>query len=157
MQSKRTRACDSRGRAVPGIYRRAGHFIAGYRCPQSGGKWRMVTLKAETLTEAKRERAAILAGLRDGSRRAPDGLTVDALFADFQQSRNLSERTRAHERHLYARHLSALHARRAQDVTATELARLLRDLAERGYSAWTRVAVHRLIRGTFALAVRPAS
>lgn len=154
MQSKRTRACDSRGRAVPGIYRRAGHFIAGYRCPQSGGKWRMVTLKAETLTEAKRERAAILAGLRDGSRRAPDGLTVDALFADFQQSRNLSERTRAHERHLYARHLSALHARRAQDVTATELARLLRDLAERGYSAWTRVAVHRLIRGTFALAVR---
>jgi integrase len=153
MQGKRSRVLDSRGRAVPGIYRRDGHYIAGYRCPQSGGKWRMVTLKAETLTEAKRERAAILAGLRDGSVRAPDGATVDALFADFQQSRNLAERTRKHERHLFGRHLAPLHARRAQDVTAAELAGLMRRLRE-SYSPWTCVAVHRLIRGTFALAVR---
>src|SRR5215213_10134427 len=116
MQGKRSRVLDSRGRAVPGIYSRDGHYIAGYRCPQSGGKWRMVTLNAETLTEAKRERAAILAGLRDGSTRAPDGVTVAALFADFQESRNLSERTREHERHLFGRHLASLRERRAQDV-----------------------------------------
>jgi integrase len=43
--------------------------------------------------------------------------------------------------------------RRVQDVTATELARLLRDLRDT-YSPWTCVAVYRLLAGTFALAVR---
>jgi integrase len=152
MQGKRTRAVDSRGRAVPGLYRRDDRLIAGFQCPQSG-KWRMVTLHAETITEGRRERDALLAGLRDGSTRAPDGATVDALFADFQQSRSLSQRTREHERHLFSRHLAPLHARRAQDVTAAELARLVRALRER-YSPWTAVAVWRIIRGTFALAVR---
>ena len=152
MQGKRTRAVDSRGRAVPGLYRRDDRLIAGFQCPQSG-KWRMVTLWAETITEARRERDSLLAGLREGRTRAPDGMTVDVLFADYQQSRNLSERTRAHERHLFDRHLAPLRDRRAQDVTAAELARLLRGRRDR-YSPWTWVAVHRIIRGTFALAVR---
>jgi integrase len=80
-------------------------------------------------------------------------VTVTALFADFQESRNLSERTREHERHLFGRHLAPLGARRAQDVSAAELAGLMRGLRE-SYSPWTAVAVWRLIRGTFPLAVR---
>jgi integrase len=152
MQGKRTRARDSRGRAVPGVYWRDGRLSAGFNCPQSG-KWRMVTLRAETITEARRERDSILAGLREGRTRAPDEITVDALFADYQQARNLSERTRTHERHLYDRHLAPLAKRRAQEVTAAELARILRGLRDR-YSPWTCLAVHRIARGTFALAVR---
>lgn len=46
-----------------------------------------------------------------------------------------------------------LKRRRVQDVTATELARLLRGMGER-YSPWTCVAVYRLLRGTFGLALR---
>ena len=57
----------------------------------------MVTLDAETLTEARRERASLLAGLREGRSRAPEDTTVAALFADYLASRNLSPRTQAHE------------------------------------------------------------
>src|SRR4029079_17714314 len=79
MQGKRTRALDSRGRPVPGLYVRDGRFIAGFNCPQTR-RWRMVTLEAETLTEARREREALLAGLRDGRTRAPSETTVAELF-----------------------------------------------------------------------------
>jgi integrase len=79
--------------------------------------------------------------------------TFADLFADYQDSRALSPRTRAHERHLVDRHLSDLAARRAQDVTAAELARIVRSMRDR-YSPWTCVAVHRIVRGAFALAVR---
>ena len=75
---------------------------------------------------------------------------VAALFTDYLASRNLSARTQAHERHLFARHLGAIEARRAQDVTAAELARLLHGLRDR-YSPWTCVAVHRIIHGAFSL------
>jgi integrase/recombinase XerC len=149
---KRTRVLDSRGRPVAGLYTREGHYIAGFNCPQTG-RWRMVTLAAETLTEARRERDALLAGLRDGRTRAPSEATLDDLFRDYQEARNLSERTRTHERHLFARHLAPLADRRAQDVTAAELARVMRGLRDR-YAPWTCVAVHRLVRGSFALAVR---
>ena len=37
--------------------------IAGF---QENGRWRMRTLKATSLTEAKRERAALVVGLREG-------------------------------------------------------------------------------------------
>jgi hypothetical protein len=40
MQGKRTRARDSRGRPVPGLYVRDGRYIAGFQCPQTG-RWRM--------------------------------------------------------------------------------------------------------------------
>ncbi len=62
MQGKRTRALDSRGRPVPGLYRRDSHFIAGF---MRDGRWTMQTLDAETLTEARRERDGLLAGLHE--------------------------------------------------------------------------------------------
>jgi hypothetical protein len=63
MQGKRTRALDSRGRPVPGLYVRDGRFITGYMLD---GRWMMRTLLADTLTEARRERESLLAGLREG-------------------------------------------------------------------------------------------
>ena len=139
-----------RGRPVPGLYRRDGRYIAGFK---ADGRWRMRTLAAHTLTEARRERESLLAGLREGRIAAPAETTFDDLFRDWQDARNLSGRTRAHERHLVARHLPALRSRRAQDVTAAELARVLRAARDR-YSPWTCVALHRLLRGSFAHGVR---
>jgi integrase len=153
MQGKRARALDSRGRPVRGLYLRDGKFVAGFQCPQAG-RWRMVTLEAETLTEARRERDALLAGLRDGSKLAPNETTVADVFADWQDSRDISERTRAQERHVFRRHLAALGKRRVGDVTAAELARVLRTMRVDGYSDWRRVHVLRVARGVFAHAVR---
>lgn len=154
MQGKRTRALDSRGRPVSGLYVRDGRFIAGYQSPQTEHRWRMTMLDAETLTEARRERDGLLAGLHEGRVAVPATTTLAAVFAEYQSSRNLSERTRTHERHLFGRHLGALASRRAQDVTATDVARLLREMRGGGYSAWTCVAVHRILAGSFSLAVR---
>jgi integrase len=151
MQGKRTRALDSRGRPVPGIYQRDGRFLAGYKLD---GRWTMKTLEALTLTEARRERASLLAGLRDGRIAAPVAATFADVFAEYQASRALSERTRCHERHLLDRHLDDFKRRRVQAVTASEVARRLRELREKNYSPWTLVAVYRILAGTFALALR---
>lgn len=150
MQGKRTRARDSRGRPVPGLYVRDGKFLAGYKL---NGRWYMKTLAADTLTEARRERESILAGLREGRIAAPTTATFADVFAEYQAARSLSDRTRAHERHLLDRHLDDLKRRRLQDITATDVARRLRELGDK-YSPWTCVAIYRLVVGTFALAVR---
>lgn len=150
MQGKRTRARDSRGRPVPGIYQRDGRFLAGYKLD---GRWTMKTLDAETLTEARRERASMLAGLREGRIAAPAAATFADVFAEHQEARKLSDRTRAHERHLLDRHLDDFKRRRVQEITASEIARRLRELGDT-YSPWTCVAVYRILAGTFALAVR---
>jgi integrase len=150
MQGKRTRALDSRGRPVPGLYVRDGRFIAGLRV---NGRWTMRTLAADTLTEARRERESLLAGLREGRIAAPAAATFDDVFAEYQAARSLSQRTRAHELHLVRRHLPKLRARRVQDVSASDVAQVLRGMRDR-YSPWTCVAVYRLLAGTFALALR---
>jgi integrase len=150
MQGKRTRARDSRGRPVPGLYVRDGRYIAGYKLD---GKWTMKNLDALTLPEARRERGSLLAGLREGRIAAPAVATFADMFGEHQASRALSERTRSHERHLLDRHLDDFKRRRVQDVTATDVARRLRELRGK-YSPWTCVAVYRILAGTFALAVR---
>jgi integrase len=158
--SKRTheRARDSRGRPVPGLYVRDGRFVAGFSIE---GRWTMKALDAETLTEARRQRESLLAGLREGRIAQRDGATFADCFAEYQDARSLSERTRGHESHLLARHLKALKTRRVQEITASEIARTLRAMRERTvdgkpkpYSPWTQVAVYRILVGTFALATR---
>jgi integrase len=153
MQGKRTLARDSRGRPVPGIYIRDGVYSAGFRCPQTG-RWRMVNLKAKTLTEAKRERDSLLAALREDRVAAPAADTFANAFEDYQQSRKLKRRTIKHEQHLLDRHLDAFKNRRLQGVTTREVARRLRELRDAGYAEWTRVGVYRIFKGTFDLAVR---
>jgi integrase len=113
----------------------------------------MQALAAETLTEARRERDSLLAGLREARVAAPDSATFIDVFHEYQGARSLSARTRVHEQHLVDRHVAALKTRRAQDVTASEVARLLRGMRDT-YSPWTCVAVYRILRGSFALALR---
>ena len=150
MQGKRTRAIDSRGRPVAGLYVRDGRFIAGFKID---GSWKMRTLDAETLTDARRERESLLAGLREGRIAAPDTITFSEVFAEHQGARSLSERTRRHELHLLDRHLAKIKTRPVQEITASEIARLLRAMRDT-YSAWTCVAAYRIVAGTFALALR---
>jgi integrase len=150
MQGKRTRAHDSRGRPVPGLYVRDGRYIAGFK---REGRWIMRTLEAETLTDARRERESLLAGLREGRVASPDRITFVDVFAEYQDARTLSERTRAHEKHLLDRHLAKFKTRMAQEITASDVARVLRAMRDT-YSPWTCVAVYRIIAGTFALATR---
>lgn len=150
---RRTHALDSRGRPVRGLYvRDDGRFVAGFRCPQTG-RWTMRALDAVTLSDARRERESLLAGLREGRIAAPTPTTLRAMLDEYQAARTLSERTRAHERYLAGRYLAVLLDRRVQDVTAGDVARVLRELRGR-YSPWTCVAVYRILAGTFALALR---
>jgi integrase len=150
--SERTyeRARDSRGRPVPGLYLRDGRYVAG---ASVAGRWQLHTLQASSFTAAKRERTSWLAGLAEGRIAQRDGALFEDVFAEHQGARSLSERTRAHERHLLERHLAGIRRRRVQDLSATELAHVLRGMRER-YSPWTQVAVFRILAGTFALAMR---
>jgi integrase len=150
MQGKRTRALDSRGRPVPGLYVRDGRFIAGAKVDS---RWTMRTLDAATLTEARRERESWLAGLREGRIAAPAAATFAEVFADWQESRTLAERTRAHERHLLNRRLADLKSRRVQDITAPQVARVLREHRAH-YAPHSCAQTHRALAGTFAHAQR---
>ncbi len=150
MQGKRTRALDSRRRPVTGLYQRDGHYIAGFKLD---GQWIMRTLSADTLTEARHERESLLAGLREGRIAAPDTMTFEDVFTEYQSSRTLSQRTIQHEQHVRNRHLKDLSRRRVQDITAIDIAALLRGMKDT-YSPWTCVAVYRIITGSFSLAVR---
>lgn len=126
----------------------------GGRQAAIGGKGTAdVCVGASALTEARRERESLLAGLREGRIAAPAAATFADVFAEYQDTRTLSERTRKHERHLLDRHLAPLKGRRVQDVTTSDVARLLRGMRDT-YSPWTCVAVYRLLTGTFALALR---
>ena len=149
-QGKRERARDSRGRPITGLYVRDGKYIAGF---QSGEKWQMVTLDAKTITEAKRERESLLAGLREGRVAAKDGATFSDVFAEWQDARSLSERTREYEQYVLDHHLPTMKGRRVQDVTATDVARVLRGMRDT-YSGWTCSHVYKLMKGTFGLALR---
>lgn len=144
------RACDRRGNPVRGLYRRGNAWVAG---AQIAGKWTLHTLEATNLTAARAERGAWIADMAEGRIAKRDGATFEDVFAEYQDSRNLADRTRAHERHLFDRHLDAFAHRRVQDIDATAVARVLRGMRDR-YSPWTQVAVYRLIGGTFALALR---
>jgi integrase len=149
MQGKRTRARDSRGRPVPGLYIRDGRFIAGARID---GRWTMHTLEADTLTDARRERESWLAGLREGRIASPATATFAETFADWQDARTISDRTRAHERQVEKRIAKLMH-RRVQEISASEVAALLREQRQR-YAPWSCVQTYRLLAGTFAHAVR---
>jgi hypothetical protein len=159
MQGKRTRLLDSRGRPYKGLYIRDGLISAGFNCPQTS-KWRMENLRAKNATEALRERDSLLAALREDRASAPVSVTFEQLFREHQAARNLSERTLKHERHLVDRHLAAFKSRRVQSVTTAEVSRLLRDMRDgtkarpKKYAPWTRHAVYRIVKGTFALAGR---
>ncbi|MBX6370150.1 MAG: site-specific integrase [Rhodospirillales bacterium] len=147
---RRTRARDSRGRPVAGIYRQDDRFVAGARI---GGKWTMRTLAASSLTEARRERESWLAGVREGRIAAPSAATFAAVFADWQASRAVSRRTLEDEQAVARVRLAPLLDRRVQDIGSAEVAALLRDLRAR-YAPWSCVQAYRVVAGVFAHALR---
>lgn len=149
-QGKRERARDSRGRPIPGLYVRDGKFSCGY---QNGERWQMVNLRATTITEAKRERESLLAGMREGRVAAKDDATFLDVFNEWQASREISEQTQNHEALVLRRYLSELSGRRIQDVTPSDLARILRGMRGR-YSSWTQVHAYKVLVGVFSLATR---
>ena len=149
-QGKRERARDSRGRPVAGLYLRDGVYSCGYR---ENGRWQMRNLQAKTITEARREQQSLLSGLREGRIAQRDGATFSDVFEQWQDARNLSERTSAHERYLLDQHLATVKDRRVQDVSASDVARVLRGMRDT-HSAWTCSAVYRLAKGTLGLAMR---
>ena len=149
MQGKRERARDIRGRPVKGLYVRDGRFVAGL---QEGGRWTMRTLEAESLTEARREREALIADLASGRAAPRSGVMFSEAFADWQRSRTLSGRTIRDERAVARRYLSKLLNRRVQDVSVSDAAAVLH--ANRHLAEWTRVHIYRILAGTFAHALR---
>lgn len=148
-QGKRERARDTRGRPVAGLYIRDGIYSCGFR---SDGKWQMQNLRATTLTEAKREQASLVAGLREGRIAGKDSATFSEVFSEYQEARNLSARTRAHEQYLL-QHLATVKDRKVQTITSSEVAKILRGMRDT-HSGWTCTAVYRVLKGTFSLALR---
>jgi integrase len=105
------------------------------------------------LTEAKKARDSYLVGLDEGRIPEREAQTLAEVFSEWQDSRSLADRTRAHEQHLLDRHLADLKTRRVQSVTASEVAKVLRGMRNT-YSPWTQTAVYRILMGVFALAAR---
>jgi hypothetical protein len=112
----------------------------------------MRTLEAESLTEARREREALIADLASGRAAPRSGVTFAQALADWQGSRTLSERTIRDERAVARRYLSKLLTRRIQDVSVSDAASVLHS--NRHLADWTRVHIYRILAGTFAHALR---
>ena len=151
-QGPRVRVRDSKGNAIPGLYRRDDKFIAGF---QENGRWRMVTLKATSLTEAKRERASLVVGLREGRIASADSSTFAEVFAEWQPGRTITERTAEHERHLVRpapRHVQGPEG--AEDHRLRRSPRPPLDAGRRATPAGPAPAVYRIRKGVFSLAVR---
>jgi integrase len=150
-QGPRVRVRDGKGNPLSGLYRRDDKYIAGY---QENGRWRTRTLKAATLTEAKRERTALVVGLREGRIASADNSTFAEVFEEWQLGRTIAERTAEHERHHLDRHLATFKGQKVQKIAASDVACLLRGMRDAGYSGWTCSATYGILRGVFSLAVR---
>lgn len=150
-QGPRVRVRDGKGNPIPGLYRRDDKFIAGY---QEHGSWKTQTLKATSVMEAKRQRASLIVGLREGRIASADNSTFAEVFEEWQRGRTIGERTAEGERHHLNRHLATLKGQKVQKISASDVARLLRGMREDGYSGWTCSATYRILGGVFSLAVR---
>lgn len=155
-----------RVRVAPAVYRQGPHYFHGYQADgtDKDGRpkrvWRVERLHdtagdpVTTITEAKKARRRVLAGLDEGRIAARNSATFADAFAEHQAARDISPRTRDHERHLVDRHLSGLKERPVQSITPSNVAAVLRGMRDGGLSPWTRSAVYRLLCGTFGIALR---
>ena len=99
--------------------------------------------RSRTITDAKRERESLLAGLREGRVAAKDDATFSDVFAQWQDARSLSERTREYEQYVLDHHLPTMKGRRVQDVGASDVAKVLREMRD-AYSGWTCSHVYKV-------------
>jgi integrase len=150
-----TDSLKRRRRMAPGIYVKNGVYIAGFNDPKTG-RWTMPTLKAATLTAAKRERAALLSALGEGRAASRSKLTfgtcLDSYLAALEAS-GAREKTVRTMRGIAERHVRpALGAKEVQKVSTADVRAVLGAVARLSGSTGTKV--YRVMREGFAVAIR---
>jgi hypothetical protein len=144
-----------RERVAPGIYVQDGNFYAGYNEPGSK-RWRLHKLAAKNLRDAKRERGAHLAALREGRAATASTMTFDTCLDVYLEALTASgarEKTIRHNRWIAERYLrDELGAKSVQKITTSDARRTFRAIAH--LSGWTQVKVMQVMREGFAVAIR---
>jgi integrase len=158
MQADRKR----RVRIAPNLYQRPsdGKFEIGFS--DSGGRWRIKTLRARTKTEARAERDLFMTKLRGGQVAAPSKITfaevADEYIAGLEATVAAGERAprtlERYKQHLDLHVLPGIGHVQVQKLTADVLAAFLRDRQSVGLSSWTRKGMLTPISRVLSLAVR---
>jgi integrase len=148
---KRTRATDSKGRPVKGLYVRSdGAYVAGMTVE---GRWTMQVLKgASSLTEARSMQTALVAKHDRGEGVAPSRVTLEDVWRDFSEafdalvaSGDRSPRTLELYKQRWGSHLKErLGKKPAQSIKPADVSALLAHLRNAGLSSWT-------VNGVFVL------
>jgi integrase len=144
-----------RRRVASGIYIKDGVYVAGFNDPNTG-RWTMPTLRAKTLTAAKKERASLLAALREGRAVSRSELTFDtcldhylaALAGSGARAKTIRTMGEIADRHIRP----MLGAKEVQKISTVDVRAVLRAVAH--LSGSTRTKVYRVMREGFAVAIR---
>lgn len=149
---RRTRATDSRGRPIRGLYVRSdGVYVAGTTI---SGKWTMQVLQgAKTLNEARAAQRALLEKLDRGEAVAPTRMTLQNVWEEFSRSfeadvaaGNRSIRTHELYRQRWASHIEKRLGRTpVQGIRAADVLSLLAALRKEGLAPWTVKGVYTLL------------
>jgi integrase len=144
-----------RERVAPGIYLQDSNFYAGYNEPGTK-RWRLKKLVAKNLRDAKRERGAHLAALREGRATIASAATYDGCLDAYLEALKASgarEKTVRHNRWVADRYLRAgLGPKPVQKIATADVRKVLRDVSH--LSGWTQVKITQVMREGFAVAVR---
>jgi integrase len=144
-----------RERVAPGIYVRDGVYSAGFNDPNTG-RWTMANLEATALGAAKKERASLLAALREGRAASKSMLDFDTCLDRYLQaldSGTTREKTVRHNRWVAKRYLrDQLGTKPVQEITTSDVRKVLRSV--RHLSGWTQAKVVQVMREGFAVAIR---
>jgi integrase len=151
-----------RVRIAPNFYQRPsdGKFEIGFT--DSGGRWRIKTLRARTRTEAKAERDLFMSKLRAGQVATPSKITLAEVAAEYVamleasvlSGDRASGTLERYKTHLDVHILPALGHIQVQKLTPDALAAFLRDLQATGLAAWTRKGMLTPLGRVLSLAVR---
>jgi integrase len=153
---------SKRVRVAPNLWQRTkdGRF-EDIRVSSATGRQQLRTLKARTLTEAKREQRALAVAIDHGEDVAPSKKTFREIAEEDlalvrSQVAAGEKSARTHEKYHgdLARHiLPALGHRPIQKVTASVISAFLNQKREEGLSAWSRVGMMTPLRRIFGLAM----
>jgi integrase len=140
-----------RVRVAEGVYKQGDTLLANYREPGSG-RSRLTKLRATTVRDAKRERASLLAALREGRQAARSEMTFAALFDEWLATRRgrVAERTLEYDETQAKRIKPVLGDLRVQAITVTDVRRLLDTTST--LAEWTRYGMLRVLRQVLKMA-----
>jgi integrase len=144
-----------RERVAPGIYLQDGSYYAGFNEPGTK-RWRLKKLSAKTLRDAKRERGAHLAALREGRATVASMATYNACLDTYLEALEASgarEKTVRHNSWVAKRYLRTdLGPKPVQRITTADVRKILRAFSH--LSGWTQVKIVQVMREGFAVAIR---